>query len=218
MGGAKNAMMENEDRLYGNSDKCVCSECVGNIFLKKFILNKGKNDKNCDFCARINVCVDIEKLCDEIMRVVRREYAQAVDELSWNGENDEYIGESFDTWELLDELNYDMELEDDVLTEVRNTINYDRWCKMNPHDHSASEEQKYMWGRFTKTLKHETRYVFFRRHIHDCNALDDETVDEADYQILDHIGKAVTKLELLRIYPKNKKLLCSFCCRFVMIP
>ena len=39
MGGAKNAMMENEDRLYGNSDKCVCSECVGNIFLKRFILN-----------------------------------------------------------------------------------------------------------------------------------------------------------------------------------
>jgi len=29
---------------------------------------------------------------------------------------------------------------------------------------------------------------------------------------------AVNHVFWLRIYPKNKKLLCSFCCRFVMIP
>ena len=198
MGLAKSMMMEYEARGYGSSDKSVCSECVGNEYLKQFIVDNGTDDAVCDFCKNEGVCVGVEELCGEIMDGITFEYEKAVESMGWNSREGGYIGAT--TWhtsELLYDLNDEMELEPDVVDELIDIIDDDTWCERDPYGLRKSEKQTYMWQRFSKMVKHETRYVFFRMPEHD------KYDDESDYLILDHIGQAVDELNLIKTIPQG---------------
>lgn len=200
MGLAKRMMEEYESRGYGGSDKCVCSDCVGNEHLKQFILENGAEDKHCDFCDSAGVCADIEDLCGEIMEAMCFEYERAIGAMNWNNKEGGYIGATtWDSYDLLAELNDNMLLEPGVLDEVSGMINHDAWCELDPYSLRASKEHKHMWQRFSQIVKHETRYVFFRMPERD------NYDEESDYLILDHINEAVYKLGLIEMLPKGTR-------------
>lgn len=63
---AKNQMMEQEERGYGNIDKSVCENCVGDYVLKQFVIDNG-DEGTCDYCDCEGVCIDVESLIGKIM-------------------------------------------------------------------------------------------------------------------------------------------------------
>ena len=53
MGLQKRLWEEQEERGYGSSDLCVCQKCLGDEYLKKYILTNGDAGK-CSFCKDKN--------------------------------------------------------------------------------------------------------------------------------------------------------------------
>ncbi len=195
MGMAKEMLMEYEARGYVSSDSQVCCKCVGNDQLKQFIIDNGSDGEICDFCKNEGVCVGLEELCGEVMNGVTNEYERAVESMFYDGREGGYHGAiTWDTRDLLEELNDDMKIENSVLEEIIDMFYDKTWCKCDPYGLRLSEKQTYMWQRFSEMVKFRTRYVFFRKPKRD-------KYDETDSSILDFIGQAVSKLGLIRPIP-----------------
>ena len=198
MGHAKKMQMKYEERGYGESEKYVCGQCIGNEHLKSFVYNNGTEDEFCDFCENEDVCISIEDLCDEVMCAIEFEYERAIGPMGWDGAEGGYIGATiWHIYDLLEELNAFMLLEPTVLNEIHNIVGDDTWCEIDPYSLRANEENKYMWQRFSEMVKHKTRYVFFRMPEYDN---EDE---KSNYLILDNIGEAVDRLELIEVIPEG---------------
>jgi hypothetical protein len=196
MGQAKNRMMEIEERGYGEIDTFVCSECVGDNFLKQFITNNGSTNKCC-YCGESNTCINTEDLIGEIMKGILYENDYAVNNL---GRVDgDYYGHTYDTSEMLEDYQDEFELNEQLFEDVVQTIHHDVWCKKNPYGMSKAEAMQYSWEDFCTTVKYFARYVFFRK--------EDERKYEGDEispnEILDYIAEYVSELELVTTVKKQ---------------
>ena len=161
MGFAKNQMMEQEERGYGSIDKVVCDNCVGDYALKQYITDNG-DEETCDYCNNEGVCIDVESLIGKIMDGIHFEYEKVVN--CMGVEKGEYIGaKTWDTYDLFyDELGPDMELNDDLMDDIVETVNDTTWCEIDPYRLRESKERSSMWSAFSQMVKTRTRYVFFR--------------------------------------------------------
>jgi len=197
MGQAKKMMMEYEGRGYGSTDKLACDSCIGDTTLKKFVIKNGTQD-TCDFCNKKAICISVEELLSEIMDGIYTEYEYAANSMGW--ENGEYVGaQTWDTYDLISDLQDEFQLQDDLCEEVRQTIRFEIWCEKDPYWLRENQEQLYLWERFCAMVKKETRYVFFRLHE------EDEYDDRPPFMILDYIGDTVTQLNLIiQINPNFK--------------
>jgi len=130
-----------ENRGYEHNNKLVCSNCIDGKELKQFVIEDGSEDE-CDFCGDEGVCVTIETLCGEIMaNYIRPSYTSAANEMNYDSKEEGYHGATtWDTPDLLSELNDIMQLESEVLEEVCKTMNMDEWCKVDPYGEYGSEE------------------------------------------------------------------------------
>lgn len=191
MGWAKNQMMEQEARGYGSIDKSVCEDCVGDYALKQFVTDNG-DEGICDYCNNEGVCIDVESLIGKIMDGVRFEYEEAVE--CMGVEEGEFIGaDTWDTYDLLrDELGADMELNDDLLDDIVQTVNDTTWCERDPYQLRESKEKSSMWNAFSQMVKTKTRYVFFRM------PEKDKYQEEAAFLILDYISDEIERLGLIK--------------------
>jgi hypothetical protein len=195
MGRAKEELIECQERGYGSIDKAVCHNCVGNYALKKSIVEKAWIN-TCDYCNTLDACVSVESLIKEIMEGISFFYENAVGAMAV--EKGELIGATvWDSYELLNDLNWDMKLDDKLLEDVNDTIFGDVWCEKDPYALRESEEKSYLWSDFCNIVKTETRYVFFRLRSKDIfNA-------NRPYKILDYIGETVRYFNLITKIPKG---------------
>ena len=195
MGMAKQQQIMCDERKYGNDDSRVCKYCIGNKHLSQFVYENGDKMK-CSFCGKNANCITIEDLSGEIMDAIALEYVDANECMGWEG--GEYIGaNTWDTYDLLNDLNDDMQLADNVLESICNNIYDITWCETDPYSLRSHKEHHYMWQSFCEMVKHRTRYVFFRmpkKH----NYYD----EKSPFLILDHIAEAADKLGL---FEKVKK-------------
>ncbi len=198
MGLAKNQMIEYQERGYGSLDKMVCSDCVGDYALKNYIIENGESD-TCSYCSNETICISGEELIGEIMSGIFYEYEKAINVMSV--EKGEY--KNADTWGtydlIYDHLAYDMELDDDLLDDVYNTIEDDIWCERDPYRLRENSEKLSLWDEFCKMVKEKTRYVFFRMPERD------EYNEDAPFTVLDYIGEKVEKLALIEEVPSNTR-------------
>lgn len=191
-------MIEQEERGYGCIDKVVCENCVGDYALKQFITDNG-NEGTCDYCNNEGVCIDVESLIGKIMDGIRFEYEEAV--ACMGVEKREFIGaDTWDTYDLLyDELGPDMELNDDLMDDIVQTVSDTTWCERDPYQLRESKERSSMWNSFSQMVKTRTRYVFFRM------PEQDKYEEEAAFLILDHISDEIEKLGLIKSLASENK-------------
>lgn len=211
MGLAKKQMMEQEERGYGSIDKLVCIDCVGDYALKQFITDNSSRGI-CHYCSSGGICIEVELLIGKIMDGICYEYERAIECMGI--EKGEYMGAyTWDTWDLLyDELGVDMELNDDLLDDIVQTVNETTWCERDPYQLRESKERTTMWTAFSQMVKTKTRYVFFRMPERN------KYQEEANFLILDYIGNKIEELGLIkslkpgtkfyrgRMHDKNKKI------------
>lgn len=193
MGFAKNRKIEEEERGYGSLDKVVCSNCVGNYALKKYIEENG-TEITCDYCEGENICVEAEDILSEIFEGINFEYDEAIE--CMGREEGEYIGaNTWDTYDLLYDLQVELDLKDVFFTDVLRIIKDTTWCERDPYQLRQSRERVSMWNAFSHLVKNKTRYVFFRMPEKDIFG------DDESYNILDYIGDEILKLGLIKNIP-----------------
>lgn len=184
-------------RGYGQIDKVVCVDCVGDYALKQLI-SDGNLTETCDYCGETGKCISVEDLIEKIMDGIRFEYVEAIDEMGI--EKGRFIGaNTWDTYDLLhDVLSYEMELDDELLGDVVKTVDMTTWCKIDPYQLSESKENLILWDTFTEIVKKQSRYVFFRMQPEDDN-------DESPFNILDKIGEKIGELGLVKSLKPGQK-------------
>ena len=93
------------------------------------------------------------------------EYDTAVNRLTYDGETEKYMGETWTTRELL-ELHVEEDLPNDhdgALMEALCHGQEDRrWCRSRPHSFSDDEKLNYSWDAFCELVRHGKRYFFLR--------------------------------------------------------
>ena len=110
MGDCKNRLMEVEERGYGESDKYICSGCIRDEYLVKKIHEHGQNGK-CSFCKdalgrpnRSRKVYSLESLMKYIMPAIRYYYMSADGNLPYDDEICQYLGDTIDTYDFIQEL------------------------------------------------------------------------------------------------------------------
>ena len=75
-----------EARGYGDTDKVVCAECIGDAYISKKI-KYSHNRGRCSFCKSDRNVLPLEDVLAMIAPVVHREYSPALDEVPWDPES-----------------------------------------------------------------------------------------------------------------------------------
>lgn len=106
MGIMKNLQMKYDERGFGSSDMCVCSNCFSNKIIKEYIMDNGEMG-HCDYCddgeGKESLVLPVDKILEIIMSAIKLKYDRAVDVLSWDGKEGGYLGNTKYPEEVLDE-------------------------------------------------------------------------------------------------------------------
>lgn len=99
------------ERGYGDSDKKLCHECIGNKSLKEYIKANGYVC-TCDYCGQRRKAVNLDSFMVIIMSGVNFLYTHAVNELPCD--SGEYIGKTYTTAQLIfEELRDEIDAQDE---------------------------------------------------------------------------------------------------------
>lgn len=200
MGYAKNQMMEYEERGFGGSDKVVCHNCIGDEFLKTVII-EADNEGICDYCNSQDNVIELEELMNYIMAGICTKYSRAVDELGYDSREGGYLGETWDTYEVIyDDIAYETDIYNtDILDDLYEMMYDDVWCERDPYALSDDKDDIFTWESFCEQLKHKIRYVFFSQKYSDYGY--ERYRRPSD--ILERIGQGIDELNLISIISKN---------------
>jgi hypothetical protein len=152
--------MEVEKRgFYSVGDKYVCSACVGDKDLGRFIKDNGDKSQ-CTYCkGKHSIVLHFEELIRFILECLSQEYDDPSNVgVAWNKG---WVGDVFGTYDFLDEIGIPIEnmtFQDDILVSLSDR----QWCKRDFYNLSPELALSYGWKEFVNTVKHKSRYVFYR--------------------------------------------------------
>lgn len=145
----------------------VCGECFNDQGMKDFC-EAHATSKDCDFCGASSselIATPFDDVMDHINRCVHRHFDDPANAgLGYDGREGGYLGITYDSWDVLGELELDFpkdrhdKLHDAVIAGLDN----DLWCEVDPYALTESQQLKFSWENFCKTIKHKTRYFFFQ--------------------------------------------------------
>lgn len=187
MGRAKAWMMEQEERGYSEAEGDICSACVSDPFLVRWI-DDNATAYACRFCGREDDA-PIAASFDEFVGVIVRGIG-----FDWNHPDDEgimyisaeggYQAAVSDIYEVLG--NYDISSDGDVIEALVECIDDNGWVERDYYIGDKSRRLSWGWESFKEVTKHQTRYLF----------LSPEADDQSDFpasQMLDEISVLLAK-------------------------
>jgi hypothetical protein len=186
-------------------DKYVCEDCFDDYAVGEFIRREAV-ELRCDYCEIESETEAISAPLSDVARFIREgietEWSDPDDEaVPWDSEEDRYIVEVYDTYDLL--LDLLSISSDELLDDLSSELGDRNWCQRNPARFTKQEELYFNWEAFSEQLKHHTRYVFYRVE-HERDEFDDRSVTPHD--ILNTIADLVLEQELLRTLPAGTTL------------
>ena len=87
-------------------------------------------------------------------------YTHAVNEAGWDSREGGYLGDTFDTWELIRDRFGEPSNREAVNDAIIESLGDETWCKL--HMYSVDGVDRYIasWTDFCSTVKHKSRYFF----------------------------------------------------------
>jgi hypothetical protein len=146
------------------NDDHVCVNCFTDKGIREFILSNA-TERHCSFCgqaSRKQIAVKLETLVDHIRYSILREYDEAVNCLPYESAEGGYIGECWDTSELLNDI-IGLELPHDdgrLMDSICEGLGQTDWCEADPFGLSDRDHVRYSWSNFCHVVKYERRYFF----------------------------------------------------------
>ena len=181
----------------------VCANCFDDPDLASHI-DFSADSQECDFCGRRsrtrNIAAPLDGVVELMAEAINRDYERAVEALGWESAEGGYLGEHFDSRDLLvDYVGLRLPNDDDeqLLEILVDCFGDEPWCHRNPYGLRGDEYLKFSWEHFCEFIKHERRYFF----------LHEETADESSHeyltpaQILEFVSKSAKEHSLIQIHP-----------------
>ena len=185
-------------------DRRICLAHIDDYAIKGLIRRESWNGV-CSYCGRKKSVTSFNKLMPFIMKGIRNYYTEAVNFMSYDSREGGYLGETFDTHELIiDEIGLDSDNQN-VINDIIDCIEDSAWTNPNTYYDSEGDILQYHWNDFKQVVKHKSRYFFSQPR-----RFKTEEYNRDVYKILDEIGKGVTSLNLLTHLPASTEL---FRCR-----
>jgi hypothetical protein len=191
----KRYMEEEEARAYYTSEDNVCARCFEDEGIKRFIQER-VSVRECSVCGRkskVAIAAPADQVLAFILERLHRHYENADGNAPFDSETWDYMVETWDMEELVQE-----ELADaapfETLEWIQEHLKGDvKYCKRDWQVLSPGEGLTSGWERFSKAIKHETRFLFFREEKED----DGEPFLVRPTDMLDELGKAILRCDLL---------------------
>ena len=178
----------------------VCDECVGDEALKEFV--RGHADSTqCSYCDRDEqqpIAADSDDVLRHIGQALARYYASPDDVLYYDDESESgYAGPDLDD---VEDLITEEELGRYEFAQfVYRAFSDSRWVAWEPYADPEHEVLRLSWEQFSKTIKHETRFLFaLSSPAHDSYP-DPGVPVRRGVEILDEIGRLVREFDLTRV-------------------
>jgi hypothetical protein len=144
-------------------ERYVCPACVDDAALKAFIESEVANEE-CSFCGATSdeaIAAPLDELISYIQSCISKEYDDPANCLSYCSADGGYLGETFNSHEILYEI--DLELPNDdgsLFSAISHGLSDQLWCRRDPYGMSRTEELSYSWEAFCEIIKHQRRFFF----------------------------------------------------------
>jgi hypothetical protein len=140
----------------------VCGACFSDDGLAGYCRQYAENEE-CDFCgatAEEAIAAPLDEVIAYICQCVHHYFDDPANAgLAYEGE---YLGETFYTSEVFEELGLDFPNDRD--NRLRNVVTQgmdtDLWCQVDPYGLTPDEQLRFSWENFCQVVKHERRYFF----------------------------------------------------------
>ena len=184
----------------------VCFNCFGDCGLIKFIKNHATSTE-CSYCPAKGVtpiAASVYEVSDHVIECLYKEYDDAANQLGWISSEGGYIGEKWDTPDLMwDELMVPFPnwKEYELLNAIFGDLIDNDWCKKNAYGLDDDEWAQFSWEHFSQVVMHERRFFFL-----DANQYPNEPESSSPREVLQTIFQYAEEMELLRRMPKGSQL------------
>lgn len=182
----------------------LCASCVEEEDLTEFI-RSSDGEPGCAFCGKKDApTCHFGDFIDHVKSCMQGEYDLAANWLAYESAEGGYLwGDVWDTPDLItDQMGIGLPRDDDgsLLNAMAEAIGYLDWCVADPYGEDPLDALRAGWERFTRLLRHYTRFF-----------LDRSPAPQFDRytpaQILEAIGERIARMELSQKMPENTRLL-----------
>lgn len=182
-------------------DKNLCAVHIEEDSIKKFIRSKSSHGY-CNYCKKDKSVVPLEDLMEFLMEAVARFYTDPVDFMSYSSAEGGYLGTTYETKEILEEI-FELDIpEIELYEDVYDSLDPSKiWADEGMYYDTPSDIMLYSWHYFKKAVKHRSRYFFGL-----VKNLQSDNYQLDSNQILNEIGITVKKSKLLKVLPKATEL------------
>ena len=228
MGGVKNEWIEAESRGYRLPDeKYICASHFDDIYLKEYI-KEFSSLGICDYCGKSKLVVDLRDFIEYVAGKITEHFTHFDNgglplANGFFDDDDESIPglqrvgcfvapSSAETFESTKELLFVIDLisdNDDLNNDIEDCFMWDEWIQASPFVLTKRQELSFMWETFSRMIKHEQRFTFFKREEF---AKDSISKDNGLMDILSELGEKITKHKLYKTLNKDEIL---YRCRFI---
>ncbi|MEU0780561.1 HEPN-associated N-terminal domain-containing protein [Streptomyces sp. NPDC006173] len=195
MGLAKRYMEEVEAQgWYPTEDTWVCEQCVAEPFLANIIKGASSPDHTCNFCDE-SPAAPLDVFMEAFMQGLTRRYEDADNEHRYDSEAGEYLGNTFESTELIWEYEH-IFANHEFLEAVSSSIIEKIWTDNDFWYYTPSEALSSGWERFREAVMYESRYVFWLRKDWQDQDYDADGIHPA--RVLQALSDYVEKHDLYR--------------------
>lgn len=154
----------------GMDERSVCTDCIEEDDLKRFIeTNADRHD--CSFCDAagddIFAC-SFRELMTHISDCIHQEYDLAANNLGWSSEEGGWLGDYWDTYDLLiDQIGISLPNDrgNQLLEAMVSFLGMNDWCAANPYGENPLERLTFDWDNFVHVVKYDTRFFLSRYQV-----------------------------------------------------
>ena len=181
----------------------VCTECIDDSGIRGFI--EANNVKSrCSFCeATDSIAALLDEVTEHMKDSLEYEYDDALNWFVYDSEEGDYIGETWDSWDLLTE-EIELDLPNDyngiLLRKIIDRLPQRTWCQADPYDVPGLEKVRYDWAWFSEVIMHRRRF-FFENY--------ESQPDSGKFSLgafLEKVFHYAENYELFQLFPSRTKL------------
>lgn len=174
----------------------VCAACFSDRDLRKWIHAHG-GPRGCDACkSHDSPTAKFEQVVERIEYSLSRYYGRAIDQLGYNSAEGGYLGEHWDSWDMLGRIDLDFprDHEGRLFSALVYAMTEEPWCDFDVGALNPDRAMWTSWESFCETVKHKRRFFF-----HDTGRDDRDSFTPAS--LLSTIAYASEKMGLVTELP-----------------
>ena len=149
---------------FPHRDEYVCAACIDDEGIGDFI-SKNADSHTCSFCGATSaepIAAPLIDVIDYLQQCIAPYYDDPANELSYDGAEGGYLGETYTTDELFAEIGLYLPNDENgqLFEALVNGMENDLWCATDPYGMSPVEQLNFSWDAFCELIKHKRRYFF----------------------------------------------------------